>query len=94
MIQEEIIAKMAKEINEKKELVIRERLREILGIEIDPQEELKRRFKRLSRVRQYNEEIIYFDDGSIDGKRIVTFVRKYIPFNPETLSVGYEETYY
>jgi hypothetical protein len=85
---------MAKEINEKKELVIRERLREILGIEIDLQEELKRRFKRLSRVRQGNEETIYFDDGSIEGKRIVTFVRKDMPFNPETFIVGYEETYY
>ena len=73
-MMQEVTAKMAQDINTQKELVIKQKLKEIVGIEIDLKEELQRRFKRLSIVRQGNEETIYFNDGSIKGKRIVTFV--------------------
>lgn len=93
-MMQEVTAKMAQEINTKKELVIKQKLKEIVGIELDLQQELKRRFKMFCTVRQGNEETIYFNDGSVEGKRIVTFVKKDIPFDSENFSLGYEETYY
>ena len=93
-MMQEVTAKMAQDINTQKELVIKQKLKEIVGIEIDLQEELQRRFKRFCTVRQGNEETIYFNDGSIEGKRIVTFVRKDIPFDAENFTLGYEKTYY
>ena len=93
-MMEEVTMKMAQDINAKKELVIRQKLKEIVGIEIDVVEEERRRFKRLSIEYKGNEQTIYFNDGSLEGKRIVTFVKKEIPFDLETFSLGYEETYY
>lgn len=90
----EVTVKMAQDINTKKELVVRQKLKEIVGIEIDIIEEERRRFKRLSSEYRGNEQTIYFNDGSLEGKRIVTFVKKEIPFDLETFSLGYEETYY
>ena len=82
-MMQEVTAKMAQDINTQKELVIKQKLKEIVGIEIDLQEELQRRFKRFCTVRQGSEETIYFNDGSIEGERIVTFVKKDIPFDAE-----------
>jgi|TARA_R110000744_G_scaffold373646_1_gene485937 hypothetical protein len=93
-MMEEVTRKMAQDINAKKELVIRQKLKEIVGIDIDIIEEERRRFKRLSSEYRGNEQTIYFNDGSLEGKRIVTFVKKEIPFDLETFSLGYEETYY
>jgi hypothetical protein len=93
-MMQEVTAKMARDINTQKELVIKQKLKEIVGIEIDLQEELQRRFKRFCTVRQVNEETIYFNDGSIEGKRIVTFVKKEIPFDAKNFTLGYKETYY
>ena len=47
-MMQEVTAKMAQDINTQKELVIKQKLKEIVGIEIDLQEELQRRFKRFS----------------------------------------------
>jgi hypothetical protein len=93
-MMEEVTRKMAQDINKKKELVICQKLKEIVGIEIDVIEEGIRRFKRLSIEYKGNEQTIYFNDGSLKGIRIVTFVKKEVPFDFETFSLGYEETYY
>jgi len=93
-MMEEVTRKMAQDINTKKEIVIRQKLKEIVGIEIDIIEEERRRFKRLSNEYNGNEQTIYFNDGSLDGKRIVTFVKKEIPFDRDNFSIGYEEIYY
>jgi len=91
---QEVISNIEQGINAQREIVIKKKLKEILNIEIDFKEELKRRFKRFCCVRIGDEEIIYFNDGSIDGKRIVTFVKIDIPFDSDKFSIGYEETYY
>ena len=93
-MMEEVTRKMAQDINTKKEIVIRQKLKEIVGVEIDIIEEERRRFKRLSIEYNGNEQTIYFNDGSLEGKRIVTFVKKEIPFDAENFTLGYEETYY
>ena len=91
---EEVTRKAAQEMIAKRELVFKQKLKQIVGIEIDFQEELQRRFRRFCTVRQGNEETIYFNDGSIEGKRIVTFVKEDIPFDVENFTLGYKETYY
>jgi len=88
------VSKMAQDFAYKKEIIIKEKIKEIIGIEVDVKEEMQRRFKRFCTVRQGNEETIYFDDGSIEGKRIVTFVKNDIPLDTENFTLGYEETYY
>lgn len=58
---------------DKKEKVLKERL-EILGIDINLEEESKRRFKSLVAEYGPDEETYYYNDGSVDGLRIVTFI--------------------
>ena len=70
-------------LNRKRNKVITERLKDIVGIELSIEEESKRRFKRLAIEYNGNEETIFFNDGSIKGKRIVTFVRDEQPLNFE-----------
>ena len=91
---QEFSDKMAKDIIRKREIVIKQKIKEIVGIEIDFEEESKRRFKRFCTVIKGNEETIYFNDGSIDGRRIVTFVKKDQPLSAVDFTIGYEETYY
>ena len=93
-MMEEVTAKMAQDINTKKETVIRQKLKEIVGIEINIEDEQLRRFKRLAIEYGQNKETIYFNDGSLNGIRLVTFVRKDIPFDYEKFTIGYEESYY
>lgn len=93
-MMQEIIAKIAKDLNKQKELVIKQKLKEVVGIDINLEEESLRRFKRLCVISEGNQETVYFNDGSIEGKRIVTFVKKDVPFNSKNFSLGYEETYY
>ena len=95
-LMQEVTEKMVKELQEKRETIIKEKLKEIVGIEIDIEEEQKRRFKRLQIEYKGNEEIIYFNDGSINGKRIVTFVKKENPinFNNDKFELSSEYSYY
>ena len=87
---------MVKDLQEKREYIIREKLKEIVGIEIDIKQEQKRRFKRFKTEYKGNKEIIYFNDGSIEGKKIVTFVKKCKPFdfNSREFKMSTEYYYY
>ena len=91
---EEFILEISKEISKKRELIIRERLKHITGNELDIVEEANRRFKRFYTNYNGREETIYFNDGSIDGVRLVTFIREELPFNPDKFTIAYEESYY
>jgi len=92
---DEITNKMITDLSDKKDKIILKRLKE-LDIKIDFDLDAKRRFKRFTNEIKGNEETLYFDDGSIDGLRIVTFVTKDIPidFTNEKVSVGYDISYY
>jgi len=68
----EMISNAAIKINLEKEAVIKERLLSF-GYVIDFEEELKRRFTRFASEKKGNKEIIYFDDGSVDGLKLITF---------------------
>lgn len=69
----ELIGKATKDIDEMKQNAFLFRLQE-LDIEIDFDEEIHRRFKRFVREIRGNEELIYFNDGSISGRLIITFI--------------------
>lgn len=92
-LMQDVTSKIISDIQEKRNQVITERLKEIVGIDLNIEEEAKRRFKRFAIEYNGNEETIYFNDGSIEGKRIVTFVRKENPLTFETdrcqMSVAY-----
>ena len=93
---QDLTSNLVSSIQEKRKKVIAERLKEITGIELDIEEEAKRRFKRLATEYNGNKETIYFNDGSIEGKRIVTFVREEKPltFNTERCQMGVIYFYY
>lgn len=95
-LMHEATIKMMNDIHEKREKIIAKRLKEIIGIELNIEEESKRRFKRLGMEINGNEETIYFNDGSINGVRIVTFVKKESPisFETERSLTTVEYTYY
>ena len=91
---QDFTSEICKKIAQNRELIIKERFKEITGYELDIVEEKKRRFKRLSVIVNRREETIYFNDGSIDGVRIVTFFKKDLPYNPDKFTIGYEEFHY
>ena len=95
-LMQEVTEKIVNDLQEKREGIIRGKLKEIVGIEIDIELEQKRRFKRLSIEYKGKEETIYFNDGTINGKRIVTFVQKNIPFdfNSKDFKMSAEYSYY
>jgi len=95
-LMQEVTDKMVKGLQERREAIIRDKLKEIIGIEINIEEEQKRRFKRLSIDYNGKEETVYFNDGSINGKRIVTFIKKNIPFdfNDKDFKMIYDYYYY
>ena len=96
-IHTDIIGKLASQINNQKEQIIKNRLLE-LGFSYDYELEKTRRFKMFLREIEGNEERYYYNDGTIEGRRIVTFVKNDIPFNMfdanRTINIGYEESYY
>lgn len=74
-IQEKIIKEMASDLEAKKKQVLLNRLSE-LNIDLDLEKEQKRRFKSLQSVSEsFDTETIYYNDGSEDGLRVVTFQR-------------------
>jgi hypothetical protein len=92
----ELQEKVVKDIAEKRQNLILNRLKE-LNISVDFKEESRRVFKRFASVRNGNEETILFNDGSIKGLRIITFVTKEdtnIKIDAKKFSLGYEISYY
>lgn len=85
---------MCKEIEAKRKEIILGRLKK-LGIELDMELERTRRFKSLTIETEHDgTETIYYNDGSENGIRVVTFVAKRFPYNPETCSILCESSYY
>lgn len=95
-LMQEATSKLISDIYEKRNKIITERLKKIVGIDLDIEAEANRRFKRLAIEYKDNEETIYFNDGSVQGKRIVTFVKKDNPLTFETdrCQISVEYSYY
>ena len=67
------IQEWSKRIQAKKEEVFLQRLKE-LNIEFDLEEEKKRRFPRFRIETEMYKETYWYNDGSVEGLRIITFV--------------------
>ena len=92
-LMQEAISKLTADIHERRQGLILGRLNEF-GIEIDLEKEKRRRFKSLSIEHNGEEETIYYNNGSENGLRIITFVTKQKPFDAENMSIGYETSFY
>jgi hypothetical protein len=69
----EKINDIAKEINNRKQELFISKCLE-LGITFNLKEEEQRRFRSFIREIQDEEEVIYYNDGSVEGLRVITFV--------------------
>lgn len=82
-ILSDILHKAAREclndLRQKQENVILLKLQEH-GIDIDLKEEGKRRFKRITiEYGPHNKMEVWYNDGSVEGLRIVTFHTEHVP---------------
>jgi len=89
-ITEECIINLQKQ----RDKIIADKVKEIIGIDLNLEEEEKRKFKRF--VFEYNDkqETVYFNDGSISGKRIVTFVKDQYQYNFDSPSLKLNVEYF
>ena len=88
-VEKEVMENMRKF---RKEIIFK-RLSE-LGITINIEQEQRRRFKSFAVEYRDNEESIYYNDGSENGLRVITFVTKQTPFDPDKRSIDCETSYY
>lgn len=92
----DMIGKVTESFENKKFIVLQSKLEE-LGIVIDYAREANRRFQCLTTAIEGNKETIYYNDESVGGQRVVTFVTKPIEsVNPDGLgaSMTFELTHY
>lgn len=82
------------EANKRRENLVIERLRD-KGIFLDLKVEQRRRFKSLTSERKGNKETIYYNDGSENGLRVITFESEFYcePSDGE-MKAGFIEKYY
>lgn len=84
----DLIRKMSEDIEKKHYEIILQRLKEVAGIDFDFESEKKRRFKNVLIVHEGEKQKVYYNDGSVDGLLIVTFVLDYQP--PSLNNIGNE----
>lgn len=72
-LENRIINDMISDINKKKESAIFKRLDD-LDININIEDEKNRRFKRILIEQKGNEETYWYNNGSTEGIRIITFI--------------------
>jgi len=73
--QKEIISKITSDLESKRKKIFLDRLKE-LKIDVDFEAEKLRRFKSFYYQNDsYDQESIYYNDGSVDGLRVITFKR-------------------
>lgn len=77
MIRADIIHDLTTEasrgINSEKEKLIKERIKSLTGEDIDIIAEVKRLFPRICRILKDNSELFFWNDGSENGKLLITF---------------------
>ncbi len=91
----EMHEKLVEDLENKKLEIVKSRLKE-LGYTIDFQLEASKRFKCLTSVTNGDEETVYFNNGTNDGVRVVTFKEIYVPIHSDggQMSIGYDINYY
>ena len=72
----DIVSDIYNQILQAKNDLVKKRIEEILGEEFDPIAEQAKKFPRIIRVIQDDIESYYWNDGSDEGLRLITFVPK------------------
>lgn len=94
-MQQTIVNDIVRSIQKQQDELIKKRLNRILGYDLNLEDESKRRFPRIGIFHQNTETSYYWNDGSIDGIRIITFIQNPIDFtnlenNKLTTSISYK----
>lgn len=89
-LNQELIEEMIHKINLMREDLVRKKLKELVGIDLDIEEEQTRRFKRIFSEVKGNKETFYFNDGSPEGLKIITFIRKVSWANNNSIELVYD----
>lgn len=94
-MQQTIVNDIVNSIQKQQDELIKKRLNRILGYDLNLEDEAKRRFPRIGIFNQDTETSYYWNDGSIDGIRIITFIQNPIDFtnlenNKLTTSISYK----
>jgi len=92
-IAETLTKELVNDIEQKKENVLFERLKK-LGIQNEILDDKNRRFKRFVREISQGKETIFYNNGSPEGLRIITFVTKQKSFNPDEIQMEWNITYF
>ena len=94
-LEEDAISKMISEMQYKKESLIKEFLR-AKGVKLDWSNEKNRRFKLVIHEKHPNKEVYYYNDGSNDGLRIITFeeIPNEMDFTCTKFEMGIKLKYY
>ena len=79
-MMKDAINKAVQNIQQQQDKLIKKRLNRILGYDLNLEDEFKRRFPRIGIFNQDTETSYYWNDGSIDGIRIITFIQNPIDF--------------
>lgn len=80
-VQQSIINDIVTKLQFQQEELIKQKLIEYLGYELDVIAESKRRFPRLGIFHQDNEISYYWNDGSQFGHRLITFVSSNVDYS-------------
>lgn len=94
-MQQTIVNDIVNSIQKQQDELIKKRLNRILGYNLNLEDEYKRRFPRIGIFNQDTETSYYWNDGSIDGIRIITFIQNPIDFsnlenNKLTTTISYK----
>jgi len=90
--KEDYINNLIGKITEEQERIFLQRVKE-LGLHFDIEEEKKRRFKKFHTEYTLEGYSIYYNDGTDDGFRIITFITRQDEFI-DVANIKYEISYY
>ena len=89
----EAVSRIQEEIQRAKEKIIKEKLK-TLDIELDMEIEQRRRFKSLVIESSGSKEQVFFNDGTIGGKLVVTFSEaQNDPLNPNIVDNVFTQSF-
>lgn len=79
-VQQQAINKLVSDVEQSKLDLLKKRL-EKMGIEIDLEAEQNARFKKLVMITEGEEQHIYYNDGTPESQRVISF--KYVVSGPD-----------
>lgn len=73
MSKDKIFENVLQELSKQKDELLRAKIKEL---KLDLKDEHRKRFKSFVTVEKDNKQTVYYDNGSMDGLRVITFIIK------------------